>query len=86
MVQTGFREYYNYIKKDSPQGATKVRQAILEAIDLLPSNPEMYAKDRFSNEENGNVRAFTKYSYRVTYKIKDELIIIAKITHTSQEP
>jgi len=37
-------------------------------------------------DNDGSFRAFEKYNYRVTYKVKETEIIIARVRHISREP
>lgn len=39
-----------YIRKESLQGAKKVKQAILDTVKSLPDNPEIYEPDRFKED------------------------------------
>ena len=77
---------YEYLRTHSLQSANKVRKSIKEKIRDLSKHPEIYSLDRFKNDNDGSIRAFEKYSYRVTYKVNDAEIIIARVRHTSREP
>lgn len=79
-------EVYVYLKERSLQSANKVRKSIKETVRNLAKNPEVYSLDRFKKDNDGSIRAFEKYSYRVTYKVKESEIIIARVCHTSREP
>ena len=68
-AKTSFRKYLEYIKADSVQAAEKVRIDILKTIRNLPQHPEMFPVDRFKNENNGNYRAFEKFSCRIAYLV-----------------
>lgn len=81
-----FRKAIAYIREDSPQNADKVKHEILSKIeDLLPA-PEKHTPDKYKISNNGNYRAFELHHYRVSYLVKDEEIIIARIRHTSMKP
>jgi len=75
-----------YIRKESLQGAKKVKQVILNTVRSLPDNPEIYEPDRFKEDNEGYYRAVTVYSYRIAYKITEEYILILRVRHTSREP
>lgn len=77
---------YNHIKKDSLQAAKKVRDEIIEITENLPNNPEIYPLDKYRKNNNGSIRFFEKYRYRVAYQIKKESIKILRVRHTSREP
>ena len=80
-----FRKAIAYIRENSPQNAEKVKQEILSKIeDLLPA-PEKHTPDRYKNNNNSNFRAFELHHYRVSYFVKEDEIIIARIRHTSMK-
>jgi len=79
-------EVYKYLKERSLQSANKVRKSIKEKVQGLSNHPEIYPLDRFMKDNDGSFRAFEKYSYRVTYKVKEKEIIIARVRHTSRKP
>lgn len=77
---------YHRIKEESPKNAIKVRDKILEIIDLLPENPIKYPPDRFKRNNTGHYRAFEKYKFRITYKFSEIEIKILRFRHTSRKP
>jgi len=81
-----FEKIIDYIKKDSPLAAKKVKSEIFEIIKKLPSNPLMFAKDALKENNDGSYRAFFAFSYRIAYKITEDCILILRIRHTSREP
>ena len=81
-----FKDIYDYINNESPSGATTVRDAVMNTLEMLPSNPEMFEKDRFKEINDGTYRAFTVFHCRIAYKISASKILILKVMHTSQEP
>jgi plasmid stabilization system protein ParE len=80
------REIYLYIRKESPQGALKVRNKITALVNEIPLNPEGYEPDRFKISNDGSYRALTVYHYRVSYRITARAINILQVRHTSREP
>ena len=79
-------EVYEYLKDHSLQSANKVRKSIREKVQGLSEYPEIYPLDRFMKDNDGSIRAFEKYNYRITYKVKETEIIIARVRHTSRKP
>jgi plasmid stabilization system protein ParE len=80
------QKIYEYIRQDSPINAEKVRSEILMIVSQLPSHPKRYPLDRFKKNNNGDYRAFEKYSIRVAYLTNDKEIIILRVRHVKQEP
>ena len=79
-------EAYEYIKERSLKSANKVRKSIKEKIQYLSEYPGLYPLDRFMKDNDGSIRAFEKYNYRITFKVKETEIIIARVRHSSREP
>jgi plasmid stabilization system protein ParE len=75
-----------YIRKDAPQNAEKVKNELLQQIKALAQKPEIHPRDKYKINNTGNYRAFELYRFRVSYLVKEDEIIIARIRHTSQEP
>jgi plasmid stabilization system protein ParE len=81
-----FTKAYERIKLDSYANAEKVRLEIVKIVDHLPANPERFPPDKFKSNNDGTVRAFEKYSFRVPYRFDDKEIRILRIRHVKQEP
>jgi plasmid stabilization system protein ParE len=79
-------EIYEYLKEHSLQSANKVRKSIKEATQKLSKHPGIHSLDRFKKNNDGTIRAFEKYSNRITYKVKETEVIILRVRHTSREP
>lgn len=81
-----FQKIFDYIHKDSPLNADRVKAEILTITKSLSDYPERYPPDKFKKHNKGNYRAFEKYSYRITYLFTDKEIRILRIRHVKQEP
>ena len=68
------------------QSANKVRKSIKETVRELLKHPEIYGLDRFKKDNASEHRAFEKYSYRVTYRVKENEIRILRVRHSSRIP
>ncbi len=77
---------YKYIKEDSVQAAKQVRDTIIDTAENLKHNPEIYPLDKYRKNNDGSIRAFEVYSYRVAYQVMKTEIRILRIRHTSREP
>lgn len=75
-----------YIRKDSPANEKLVRRRVMNIIKLLPTRPEMYKTDELKTPNDGSFRVFVKNNIRVSYKIEQRVILIARVRHSSQEP
>ena len=81
-----FKAAIGYIKKESVQGAKKVKAEIFKTVELLPENPQLFEIDKLKTDNDGSYRAFIVYHYRITYKVTADSIQIIRMRHTSQEP
>jgi plasmid stabilization system protein ParE len=73
----------NYIKKDSPANAVKVRRKIIAATRSLETFPEKHAADIFNKNNDWSFRAFEIFSYMISYKIEEAVVTIRRVRHTS---
>lgn len=80
------KESLKDLKEKSPISAQKVKNKILKTTKSLSSKPEIYTIDRFKIENDGSIRAFEIYSYRVTYQVQKTQVVILRVRHTSREP
>ena len=85
-ARKSLKEIYQYIKKDSPQNAKKVRKELLRLAGSLNDFPEKYPREPFLDDEPENFRSVTKWSWKIIYEVTDSAIIILMIFHTSQNP
>jgi plasmid stabilization system protein ParE len=81
-----FRNAIQYIRKDSPQNADKVKSEVLEKISELAIAPEIHNPDKYKIDNNGSYRVFELHRLRVGYFVKENEIIIARVRNTKQEP
>jgi plasmid stabilization system protein ParE len=81
-----FIEILDYIKKNSPTNAKRVKTRISNLIKAIPTNPKVYRNDELKKGNDGSFRVFHRDSIRVSYKIEPTNIIIARVRHSSQEP
>jgi addiction module RelE/StbE family toxin len=86
MAKEQLKEIYKHIKKDSDVNAKKVRTQIVASTLLLATGKELYKADDLKQNNKGNYRAYSIYSYRITYKIESGNIFILRVRHTSREP
>jgi plasmid stabilization system protein ParE len=80
------KKLYQFIKKDSHQNATDVRNGILNQIKRIAIHPEIFSLDKYKTANDGSYRAFELYHYRISYRVTDEALHIVRIRHTAQSP
>lgn len=79
------RSIYTYIKKDSVQNAERIRTGIIASIKSLINNPEQYPADKYRTGNDGSLRAFEIYNFRITYHISSERITVIRIRHSKRD-
>jgi len=80
-----FRAAVLFIKMESYQGAEKFRLGILGQIDKATKHPENYGPDKQKRMNDGSYRYFTKYSYRVSYRVMPNGITYGTKANHSKE-
>ena len=81
-----FNKAILYIAEDSIQNAETVSADIIAKIGELSAFPEIYPRDKYKLENDGNFRAFELHRLRIAYFIGSDAIRILRIRHTSREP
>lgn len=79
------KKIYEYIKLDSPQNATMVRDGIVKATASLANN-FVHRPDNYKRNNDGTYRAFEIYSYRISYRITLDEIKILRLRHVRMRP
>ena len=74
---------FEYLRERSPGGARRVMESIREAVRLLVEHP--YSGYR-TNDPEVRVRFVVRYPYKIFYRIRNDVIEIAHIRHTSRRP
>ncbi len=81
-----FLEILEYLSLQSQPAANIIGNAILNEIEFVTKLPLSNPEDRFKKKNDGNYRACVAYSYRISYRINGNEILILRIRHTSREP
>lgn len=85
-AKTELRKLYEYIKCDSSQNASGVRNDIIGKVKHAAVSPESCSPDKYKTDNDGSFRAFEIHRYRISYKVTANEIIVLRIRHTSQSP
>ncbi|MBE7171780.1 MAG: type II toxin-antitoxin system RelE/ParE family toxin [Williamsia sp.] len=46
----------------------------------------MHPLDKYKKENDGSYRCFELHRHRISYRVKDQETIMARVRHTSQQP
>jgi plasmid stabilization system protein ParE len=77
-------EIFDYIATDNPKAAQRVLRAILDAINLVATNPSMGIKS--ARGSNARSKLVISYPYRVHYLVRTDGIFIVHVRHTARRP
>jgi plasmid stabilization system protein ParE len=74
--------FFEFIEKDSPAAAKKVKREIVLVARQLSKNAEMYQLDELYGNSEMNVRRFFRWSYKVVYQVFEKEVVILDVFHT----
>jgi len=66
--------------------ADRVVEILFDSTQILSFQSDLFELDKFKKNNDGSYRAYTKFSYRVSYRIQNDTIRILRIRHTSRDP
>ena len=78
--------YCAFIGSESTKASKKVRKEIVSATKILSDNPYVYQIDEYYSNNNGDVRRFFRWQYRVVYQVQADRVLIINIYHTKKQP
>lgn len=64
----------------------RVITEIYESTEILADSPEIYKLDALKENNKGNIRAYEKHTYRISYLIEEEAIYIIRVRYARKEP
>jgi plasmid stabilization system protein ParE len=74
---------FSYLRNHSPSGARNVMASIREAARLLCNQPYSGYK---TNDPDVRVKFLVRYPYKIFYRVRDDVVEIVHIRHTSRRP
>lgn len=73
-------------ESESLEITSRVITEVYESVLILSTNSEIYKLDSLKLDNKGNVRAFQKYSYRISYLVEEKEVYILRVKHAKKEP
>jgi len=73
-------------QSESVETTTRIITEIYESVSILATNPEIYELDTLKENNKGNIRAYEKHTYRISYLIKQEAVYIIRVRYARKEP
>lgn len=65
---------------------SRIISEIYDSVSILATNPEIYKLDLLKKNNKGNIRAFEKHAYRISYLIDAENVYIIRVHSARKEP
>jgi len=73
-------------RSKSIETTTRVIIAVYESTTILATNPEIYKLDALKENNKGNIRAYEKHTYRISYQVSEKFIYIIRVRYARKEP
>lgn len=73
-------------QSESIETTTRIITEIYESTSILATNPEIYKLDTLKDNNKGNIRAYEKHTYRISYLVEEEVIYIIRVRYARKEP
>lgn len=73
-------------QSQSIETTTKIIDEVYESTSILATNPEIYKLDILRKDNKGNIRAYEKHTYRISYQIEKETVYIIRVRYARKEP
>lgn len=73
-------------QSESLETTTRVITEIYESASILATNPEVYKLDTLKKNNKGNIRAYEKNTYRISYLVEEEAVYIIRVRYARKEP
>lgn len=64
-------------KSESLETTTRIISEIYESASILATDPEIYKLDTLKENNIGNIRAYEKHIYRISYLVEEELFTLS---------
>lgn len=78
-------EILDYVRRQSPQGAERLGESILESIALLPFFPAKCPVAPESDVWRHEVRTLVVFNHRVLYTVRPDRISVLRIVHGAMD-
>jgi plasmid stabilization system protein ParE len=70
----------------SIETTTRIITEIYESATILADNPQIYKLDSLKENNEGNIRAYEKHTYRISYLVEEEAVYIVRVRYARKEP
>lgn len=63
---------------------TRIITVVYESTTILATDPEIYKLDTLKENNKGNIRAYEKHIYRISYLIEEEAVYIIRVRYAKK--
>ena len=70
----------------SIETTTRIITEIYESTSILATDPEIYKLDALKENNKGNIRAYEKHTYRLSYLVEEKTVYIIRVRYARKEP
>ena len=71
---------------ESLEITNKIIFEIYDSVSILKTNSEIFKSDTLKTNNSGNIRAYQKHGYRLSYLIEEKKVFIIRVRHAKREP
>jgi toxin ParE1/3/4 len=83
-ARNDLRDILEYIAKDNPAAADRMRRAFLDACKLVATRPHLGIRNAKLPELRS--RLVARYPYRIHYRVEDADVWIIHVRHSARRP
>ncbi len=85
---TSLREVYDFINKNSPQGAKRVASELAKLALSLETMPNRFPVEPLLKDESVEFRFAVKWNYKLIYVVEEDAarVVIVQIFNTRRDP
>lgn len=73
-------------QSQSIETTTRIITEIYQSTNILTIHPEIYKPDPLKEGNKGNIRAYEKHTYRISYLVEEKHVYIIRVKYARKEP
>jgi plasmid stabilization system protein ParE len=74
------------VQSKSIETTKRIISEIYDSVSILASDPEIYMLDTFKENNKGNIKAYEKHTFRISYLVEEEAVYILRVRYARKEP
>ena len=73
-------------QSESIETTTRIINEVHKSASILATNSEIYKLDTFRKDNKGNIRAYEKHTYRISYQVEKDAVYFIRVRYARKEP